>query len=372
MGGAYQAGYVKAVISEFAKQFPDWRWQQDIDSLSIHMYPTREVQDPASAGQGGVYRRELIEVYEKPVWNTETGTWDSGFFHTDNAPVANWGRNLFSFKDGEQFTDASQASVESLAANFLESTGNGLRKYFYYDMRVVATPAYYTTHPSMLEYDDTIRPKGIAYAVLAKLFDHAVGTGRVRIADEASQAFVYDRGGTALLGIFTADNARRSITLPGISAQALRAYDSMGNRIRVSGRRLVYGRRAVYLEAEGVSPEQLRSALRAGTVRTVADTAPPSVSIDEGPRGALPVASVSLRWSGGDDTATPGVVEPKAITYSQRLTGPAQARRWSAWDAGNTVSYSELAAGRYAFEVKGRDRAGNVSDAVSRRFEIAP
>jgi len=121
-----------------------------------------------------------------------------------------------------------------------------------------------------------------------------------------------------------------------------------------------------------VSPERLRSAFKAGAVKPVADTAPPNLTIDEGPRGALSARSFALRWGAADDTATPEAVEPNAITYSHRLTGAGRRDRWSAWSAATTVRRSRLAAGDYVFEVRARDTAGNTSSPVARRIELRP
>jgi hypothetical protein len=370
MGGAASAEEVKAVIDELEKQYPQWPWKRFIDALSIHMYPTGESGEQAGAGRGETYKRKVVDVYRKPVWNTETGTWDRGDFHTENAPVAGWGRQLQEFKTAGQFTDASQLAVERLSRNFIESIGGGLSKYFYYDLRFIASPTYYNSHPTMLEYDDSIRPKGIAYAVLAKLFDHSTGLGRIRIGDKTSRGFLFDRRGTALAAVYAQGGGQKAITLPRIPKDSLTVYDSMGNKVGLAGNRIVYGRRPVYVTAKGVSAKRLRAAFR-GFVKPMADTAAPNVTIDRGPRGPVSAHSVQLRWSAADDNDTPSQLQPNAITYSYRLSRPRDEGEWSAWSAGNSVEYVDLAPGEHIFAVRARDTAGNASPIVSRAIEIA-
>jgi hypothetical protein len=370
MGGAASADEVKAVVGELEQQFPQWPWKQHIDALSIHMYPTGESADQAGAGLGATYRQKVVDVYRKPVWNTESGSWDRGNFHTENAPVADWGRQLQDFKTAAQFTDAAQLSVERLARNFVESVGDGLSKYFYYDMRIIASPTFYDAHPTMLEYDDSIRPKGIAYAVLARVFDHASGLGRVRTRDAPTQAYLFARPGEALAAVYALEGGQRALTLPGVAMDRVTVYDSMGEELAPHGDAIVYGRRPVYVRAPGISAARLRAALRAASVRPVPDTRAPNLTIDEGPRGPLSRTPVRLRWSAADDNDTPSYLQPDAITYSYRLRGPGDAGTWSPWTTGNGAAFADLEPGRHVFAVRARDRAGNRSRDVTRSFEL--
>jgi len=369
LGGASSAEQVKAVIDQLEKQYPQWPWRQYIDVLSIHMYPVGETVEQSGASTGGSYRAKVVDAYRRPVWNTETGSWDRGYFHTENAPIASWGRQLQAFKSAGQFTDASQLAVQRLSRNFITSLGDGLSKYFYYDMRLIASPTAYQSHPTMLEYDDTIRPKGIAYAVLAKLFDHSSGRGEIRARDKATRGFLFDRRGTALAGLY-AEGGQRAITLPGIPATGLTVYDVMGNKVGPVGGRIVYGRQPVYIVTEGVGAKRLRAAFASGRVKLVPDTVAPHVTIDQAPRGPVAATSLRLRWSAADDNDTPSQVQPNAITYSYRLSRPGEQVRWSGWSAGNDAEFGDLEPGGHVFAVRARDMAGNVSRAATRKIEL--
>ncbi len=370
MAGAASPAEVKLVVDELEKQFPDWPWRDFVDVLSIHMYPTGEAVEQGGAGQSASYRRQVVQAYDKPTWNTETGTWDRGYFHTDNAPVASWGHQLQPYKSAAQFTDASQLAVERLTRNFIESVGDGLSKFFYYDMRVILSPTYVDSHPTMLEYDDSIRPKGIAFAVLAKLFDHATGLGRVSVGDKATRAFTFRRGDSGLLAVYAGDGKRRAMKLPGIASRRLVVVDSMGNRIPRSRRGIVYGRRPVYVSVAGVGAERLRAAVKRARPVRVPDETAPNVTIDRAPRGPVPGRPLTVRFSAADDNDTLSAVQPRAVVYSHRLTGPGDDGAWSPWSVVNTVQLGTLQRGRHVFSVRARDRSKNTSAIVSRTIVV--
>lgn len=372
IGGASSPAEVKSVIDALGKQFPQWPWREYIDVLSIHMYPTGEGAEQVGSGMGDAYKSEVVDAYGKPAWNTETGAWDLGNFHTENAPSAHPGRQLQEYRTAAQFTDASQLAVERLSRNFIESLGGGLSRYFYYDMRVIASPRYYLTHPTMLEYDDTIRPKGIAYSVLAKLFDHAIGLGSVRTRERGTRAYVFRRADTALAALYSESGGAKELRLRIGSPARVVAYDVMGNALAVINGRIPYGRRPVYVTAVGVTAQELQSAIQQATVRTVADRHAPNLSIDVAPRGPVAVRDLDVRWSAADDVDTPSQAQPYAIRYSYRLSGDGSNNGWSPWSPGNTAQFEDLRPGRHLFSVRARDRAGNVSQTATRMIEVEP
>ena len=202
IGGAYEPEFVKDVFGELKTQFPDWNWRDDIDVISMHMYPARSEIEPSAGSRAAGFREQVIPTYKLPVWNTESGEWDTGFYRTTNAVRPRWGTSLFELGDAAEFAAASPRAVQSLSQTFLETIGNGLDKYFYYDFRIQASPTYVENSPTMLEYDDTIRPKGIAYAVLARLFDHSTGLGRIGLSDSSSEAYLFKRGDVPLVGLY--------------------------------------------------------------------------------------------------------------------------------------------------------------------------
>ena len=371
MGGANDVQFSTDVFAELHKQYPHWPWRKYIDTISMHMYPARSEQEPSSGGRAASFRKDVLPVYKLPVWNTESGEWDTGFYRTSNAVRPLWGTSLFGDADAAQFAASSPHAIQSVSQTFLETIGNGLSKFFYYDFRVQASPTYVASHPTMLEYDDTIRPKGIAYAILAYLFDHSRGLGRIDVGDSHTQAYLFDRGGVPLIGLYTTDDQPRTIVLHGAAAQRLHVYDVMGNRVAATGGKIAYGDTPVYVEAPAVTVAALEHALRGASVAKRQDTEAPFASIDEGPRGSVDSSSaVHLRWSATDETSIPSDVDPAAITYKYRVHGLDGHDTWSAWTTQDETTFATLPKGSYRFDLRAKDAAGNRSAVVSRAIEV--
>jgi hypothetical protein len=336
------------------------------------MYPPTETAlRQVGAGPGEDFRRRVLAAYDKPVWNTEGGHWDSGFFHGSNAPSALWGPYLFPFEAGYRYTESSPLAVENVAINFIETIGNGQSKYFYYDFRTAPSPSLFRNHPSALEYDDSVRPKAVALSALAKLFDHSRGLGQLNAVDDHTRAYLFNRRGTPLIALYSSDNASRSVALSGLKPDQITKYDIMGNRLAVNGTTIRFGRQPVYLEGQGITVPALRAAFEHGTVWNRADTGTPNLTINSGPRGTGSVGdAVSFTWVAADDTYTPGLSDENAIVYSYRVEGSASLDGWSGWSANTSTDLVGLPRGQYVFQVRARDEAGNESPIVNRSFAI--
>ena len=371
MGGPSDHQYIRDVFAELRKQFPKWQYKRYIDVLSMHMYPNRVQREAENGGRAAVFNERVLTPYGLPLWNTETGEEDTGFYRTSNAVYERWGPSLFGVADAIRLAGSSPSAIEKVSTTFLETIGNGLSKIFYYDFRVgAATPTWTKSSHSMLEYDDTIRPKGIAYAVLARLFDHSRGMGTIKLGDAGSQAFLFDRGGVALAGLYTIDGRPRTLKLSGLRSNRFRVFDSMGNRVPAKGGSIDYGPTPVYIEGRGITPRELERAFRRGEVSDRKDTQAPAATIDEAPRGPISSSSLRVRFSATDDTAVPSFGAPTAITYSHRLVQRAGRGAWSSWSPRNVADFEDLGEGRHDFELKARDAAGNVSTVVSRPIDV--
>ena len=336
----------------------------------MHMYPARSEQEPTAGGRAAAFRSRILPAYKLPVWNTETGEWDTGFYRTVNAVRQPWGRNLFGVGDAAQFAASAPHAIQSVSQTFLETIGNGLDKFFYYDFRVQASPTYPLNHPTMLEYDDTVRPKAIAYAVLAHLFDHSNGLGRIDVGDRATQAYLFRRGDVSLVGLYTLDDRPRTITLSGIGSDRLKVYDSMGNRDldRRTGASTTARRRSTSRPRASPPtrcarrsrrrrspPARTRRRPRRRSTRARADRSPAA-------------RSVHLRWSATDDISVPTNVTPDAVTYSYRVRGLDGHEDWTDWSTTDSADFADIDKGSYTFEVRAKDagrqplQAGAASD----------
>jgi Bacterial Ig domain len=371
MGGASEPDYMISVIRALERDYPNWKWRDHLDVLSTHFYPSTETTvRRVGAGTGDEFRERIMRPFGKSVWNTEAGQWDSGFFHTSNGTSPAWGQHLFPFQGGSPYTQSSPIAVENVAINFIETVGNGLNKYFYYDFRTAPSPSLFESHPSALEYDDSIRPKAIALSVLAKRFDHSQGLGRLTSEEDQTRAFLFDRRGTPLIALYSVDNANRSVALDGLAPDQIVVYDVMGNRLPLRGPAIRFGRQPIYIEGQGITVETLRTAFERGVAWNRPDLIPPKVTINGGPRGSVPAGVVSFAWGATDDTYTPDLSDQDAIAYSYRVEGSARYDAWSAWSGRMSTLLAGLPSGQYRFEVKAKDAAGNESPPVSRSFAV--
>lgn len=328
---------------------PTWL-TNNLAVLSTHQYP----KNGAASYVGW---RNISANYNLPVWNTEAGVWGRGAYTSENSDFIQADGYIWPVKASERFEFGQRGAPELLAYGFLNSVGHGLAKYFYYDARIHVGPAYQLSHPTIFEYDDSIRAKGIAYAVLAKLFDHSVGLGNISPNSE-SYMYLYDRGGTPLVAIWSNDRINRSVAL-SLEPSLYQVYDLMGNPIVLTNGEIPYNSKPVYIEGEGISVAALQAAVQSGVVTTRADTTPPNLSLAVFPTGPTEANPVKLRWLAGDDTSSPWAGDSDALQYSYLLEG--HDTTWSPWSALTFVDYFDLPSGIYDFQVKARDAAGNES-----------
>jgi len=365
MGGDPPA-YIQSAISSLQTLYPSWDWKQHIHVLSTHDYP--DGVSPESLG--------TILSSGVPVWNTETGAWDLGFYQGVNSNFVAWGKNLWPHVDASRYYNGMIGAADQVTTNFLRTIASGQSKYFYYDSRFFAAPNYFKHHPTVLDYDGTVKAKGIAYAIAGSLIDHSTALGNAS-SDPNSYLLVFDKPSGPVAALFTADKKPRQITL---STSQFQVFDMMGNPLP-SGTTVPYGRIPVYLKGIGISALALKSALQAGTIAMRADNMPPTVSISDAPRGPIADSAFRVRWIGLDDSSYPNLGEinpesnspsdtpnPNAILYSYYLNGYSSS--WSPWSARTYADFFHVPTGSYLFSVIARDEAGNQSDVISRSVVI--
>jgi len=361
---------MQAVISALqARYYPAWDWKQHIAILATHAYPDGEPPENFTS---------IISTYGVSVWNTEAGVWDRGFYEGPESSFTAWGKSLWPYEDGSRYYQGMLGAPNLLVQNFLRTLASGLTKYFYYDARTYTTPSFLLSHTSTIEYDGTVRAKGIAYAIAGSLLDHSTTLGNGS-SDPGSLFLVFDKTGGPVAALFSSDKKPRQVTL-GLSTSQFQVLDLMGNPITVAGATIPYGRLPVYVRGVGITGAQLKSALQSGAIATRVDTIAPNVSISDGPRGTVTSNAFRVRWIGVDDTSFPtnGEVNleanaqneppnPQALVYSYRLRG---SPTWSPWLAATFADFSNTPNGTYTFSVKVRDEANNESTVVSRTIVV--
>lgn len=391
MGGSYEVMWQLKVIEGLGG-----RPKEFMDLISTHLYPPgADPYNPSHDTRAFDYHEKILVPHQIEVWNTETGAWCDGIYQGANSNYRLVGENTSqASRPADTFFRGFNFEAERVVYNFMHTIGNGMTAYYYYDARVSWGPDYYKTHCTILQYDDTIKTKGIAYGVLAWLFDHCKGMGNLTAVPKSKQglkeaasetghdvgdlgsdirvyAYLFDRSGVPLVAIWSSDTKNRTLAL-GLSPQQVKAYDMMGNEMTLSGGALSFGRSPVYLEGQNkLTIEQMKAAIQKGRLQVVPDSTPPNLSISEAPRGIINESTLRMRWIAADDTYVPavkGAGDPHAVVYSHRLVGCD--KDWSEWMPKTVVIYQGLTPGKYRLEVKARDGAGNVCEPVAREFTV--
>lgn len=361
MGGVYDRDWVVQVMELLGSD-----WRRYMDYASTHLYPPNT--DPSGGeteARAVEFKNRVIDHYGVELWNTESGVLDEGFYKGPNSNFQAGGEPIWPYADSERYVRGCFYEAERLLENFAHCVGNGLTKFFYYDSRIYVDPSYSKSHPTMLEYDDSIRSKGIAYAIAGSFLGHARGLGSVSPSPQTTYAYLFDCLGKPTVVLWAKDKANHSIS---VGVADWQVFDLMGNAITVTNGGFAYGRTPVYVLSHSLALDGMRSALLSATVSDAADTLPPSLSIDEFPPGPVAGEDVRLRWLGIDETSIPSAAQPDAVTYSYRLDG--RDSDWSPWTAAVQVTYASLQPGRYTFAVRARDAAGNYSLPESRQIVV--
>ena len=188
-----------------------------------------------------------------PRWNTETGlTADTFYRHICDKLDSSYSR-------WAGHTPVEEATVQSLKL-FVLALATGAERYFYYRTNVEPGMAPRMNSMSIYEYDRTLRPHGVVYAIAASLLDPARGAGVREYPSGVTAAYLQrDREAVALLW-----NTRRAKTTAlGLSGlpSGTRLLDTMGNPLpaRIAGGRvaLAVDRHPVYVIAPGLRAEAL-------------------------------------------------------------------------------------------------------------------
>src|SRR5947208_6092982 len=128
----------------------------------------------------------------EPFWNTEAAAWDQAFYQGVNSNFVSFGKTAWPHTDGARYYEGMIGASDEVEENYARTIGVGQLKYFYYDSRYYAAPNFFSHHPTLLEYDGTVRSKGIVFAVSGGLIDHSIGLGNVS-SDANSFFVVFDK-----------------------------------------------------------------------------------------------------------------------------------------------------------------------------------
>ncbi|MBM3474149.1 MAG: hypothetical protein FJX75_12845 [Armatimonadetes bacterium] len=189
-------------------------------------------------------------------WNTETGVTAKTFYrHVPDRLDDSYTRWIGGVPVEEAVTQSLKLFVLAMAS--------GADRYFYYWTNVEAGMCPRMTSMSIYEFDRTIRPHGVVYAIAGTLLDPCKGAG-VRELRGGTVCCLLQREGEAVAVLWAkTKSSSREAKLTGLPAQT-RALDSMGNPTATAkdgALRVEIGKLPVYLIAEGARTEELAGAL---------------------------------------------------------------------------------------------------------------
>ena len=190
------------------------------------------------------------------IWNTETGVTAKTFYrHTCDRLDDSYTRWIGAIEMPEAVNESLKLFVLAIAS--------GAQRYFYYWTNVEPGMCPRMTSMSIYEYDKTIRPHGVVYAVAAALLDPCHGAG-VRDYPSGITAAFLEREKESVAVVWAKSKlSSRELALRGLPA-GTKALDAMGNPIATASAgllRVAVTKEPVYLIAPGAATGALREAL---------------------------------------------------------------------------------------------------------------
>jgi hypothetical protein len=323
-----------------------------IDVLAVHAYPPNETYTAS------LLKSNVLEVWGKPIWNTESGSPDKGGYTFARSPFRTAGHYAITWKGADMFYDTLFGNAEAQSKNFAACLAYGQTKQFYYDtaQRNIEAGDFTSRQLTAVDYDDSYRAKAAVLAGFWSLLDKSIGQGALTLSDSGSTALAHLRGSTPLVLIWATTN-KTIVLADSVSTSSFKVYDLMGNGVIPPSLTLNFGRMPQIIEGQdGLSLSNLVYAFENGSISDRADTTPPNLVITSAPKVCQANLESHFRWLAIDDYGTPNESLPNGITYRYRL----DSSPWSSWSGDTWVNYNGLS-GTHIFRVQARDLAGNVS-----------
>ncbi|MCX7599681.1 MAG: hypothetical protein N2512_12565, partial [Armatimonadetes bacterium] len=158
-----------------------------------------------------------------PRWNTETGVTARTFYrHVADKLEDEYTRWIWPGAVGVE------EAVGQVSKLFALAMASGAKRFFYYWTNVEVGMCPRMTSMSIYEYDRTIRPHGVAYAIAAAMLDPCTGAG-IREFGGGVTCCLLRRAGQAWAVVWTRSRAAsRTLQLSDLPA-GTRLLDVMGN-----------------------------------------------------------------------------------------------------------------------------------------------
>ncbi|HEY5477316.1 MAG TPA: carbohydrate binding domain-containing protein [Tepidiformaceae bacterium] len=190
------------------------------------------------------------------IWNTETGVTAKTFYrHTCDRLDDSYTRWIAGIAMPEAVSQSLKLFVLAIAS--------GAQRYFYYWTNVETGMCPRMTSMSIYEYDRTIRPHGVVYAIAASLLDPCQGAGVSDYPSGITACFLEREQESVAVVWAKSKLASREMALRGLPA-GTKALDAMGNSMAAAAGgqlRVKVTKEPVYLVAPGAQIGALREAL---------------------------------------------------------------------------------------------------------------
>lgn len=340
-------------------------------AIATHQYPNDLSIDPnigefeyTRFTQPGPWLRTFGSI--KPVWNTESGTYDTG-------PILGlngfWGIAYFLAWTPTYESERSESMLRQLTSTVrilpqaLRCIGYGMRKFVYYDCRYFNDSSFTQGNPYVADYMQVDRPCAVALSVASSLVDYGFGAVTNSVTYPYLEMYCYtNSSGNPVVAAWSADRMNRTLTLTNSNYELL---DMMGNQIQPVGSLTAKVCRVPeYFRSTTLTLAQLSNTLARAVAVMVADVLAPKISIDVVPIGLYSgdTNRVLFKWSAIDDTYTAwqSAASNTNVVSKWKLDGGS----YSIFSPSNHVLYPNLAAGNHTFYVTSMDAVGNAAETV--------
>lgn len=344
--------------------------QAAVTVISTHMYPQDNSSDPNegeyeashySNPGGWILRFGSI----RPVWNTESGTYDTGpivglngmwpaAYNVQSSPAIEATRN--------ELMSRQLSSLVRVLTEALRCIGYTFEKYFYYDSRYFNDASFQGIQPYPADYRQVDRPCVVSLSVAASMVKAGLGPITNTTTGPYMETYLFTNAlGHAVVAAWSADRRNRTLTLTNSNYKLV---DAMANQIQTNSLTARICRVPRYFVSSTLTTAQLSNMVVNASAVIVADVLPPQISLDVYPPGVWNgQANAQLfKWTALDDTATAWITDTTAtnVMYRWKLDGGS----YGSYSQSNHVWIPNLASGAHTFYVSARDASGNVSEAT--------
>lgn len=332
-------------------------------AITTHQYPNDNSLDP-NIGDSSTFTVPGPWISQfgsiKPVWNTESGSYDSG-------PILGlngfWGIAYFFYWTPTYESQRSESMLRQLTSTVrilpqaLRCIGWGMRKFFYYDCRYFNDSSFNQGNPYVADYLQVDRPCAVALSAASSIVEYGFGpiTNATGYPYLEMYAFT-NASGKPVVAAWSADRRNRTLTLTNSNYELL---DMFGNQLTTNSLTAHIYRVPQYFRSGTLTLAQLSNTLAQASSVNVADTVAPNISIDIAPIGPWSGDTnlVIFKWSAIDDTYTAwqSDVSNTNVMSKWKLDGGS----YSVFSPSNHVLYPNLSAGNHTLYVSAIDIAGN-------------